>query len=138
MSIGSMPSYSCTTRGITVSVRAVFLEDQSDPERGSWVWAYQVTIANGGTETVQLLRRTWRITDARGRIQIVQGDGVVGEQPVLEPGETFEYTSGTPLETPSGIMAGAYHMAVTLTGEAFDAEIPGFSLDSPHTSRQVH
>ena len=133
-----MPKYATTTRDILVTVRAVFLEDQSDPEEGTWVWAYQVWIENHGNETVQLLRRTWRITDARGRIQTVQGDGVVGEQPVLEPGEAFEYTSGTPLETPSGIMAGTYHMIVTLTGEAFDVVIPAFSLDSPHQRRQLH
>jgi ApaG protein len=131
-------SFSSTTRGVRVSVTAVYLEDQSDPEGGSWVWAYQVRIMNGGREAVQLLRRTWHITDARGRVQVVQGDGVVGEQPVLEPGETFEYTSGTPLETPSGIMSGAYHMVVVLTDERFDVEIPAFSLDSPNQPRLVH
>jgi ApaG protein len=133
-----MPKYSATTRDIKVSVRAVYLEDQSDVQGGTWVWAYQVWIENQGSQTVQLLRRTWRITDARGRVQLVQGDGVIGEQPVLEPGEIFEYTSGTPLETPSGIMTGAYHMIATLTGEAFDVEIPAFSLDSPHQPRQLH
>ena len=121
-----------------MTVRAQFLADQSDPDQGSWVWAYQVRIENKGAETVQLLRRTWRITDARGRIQVVQGAGVVGEQPVLEPGDTFEYTSGTPLETPSGIMVGAYHMVVTLTQEPFDIDIPAFSLASPNLRRQVH
>ncbi len=131
-------SFSSTTRGIQVSVTAVYLEDQSDPDAGSWAWAYQVRITNGGREAVQLLRRTWHITDARGRVQVVQGDGVVGEQPVLEPGETFEYTSGTPLETPSGIMVGAYHMVVVLTRERFDVEIPAFSLDSPNQTRLVH
>ena len=133
-----MNSYQATTRGIEVSVRAVFLADQSDPESSTWVWAYQVRIVNRGTETVQLLRRTWRITDARGRLQVVQGDGVVGQQPVLEPGEAFEYTSGTPLETPSGIMAGEYHMVATVRGEAFDAEIPAFSLDTPGPERRLH
>ena len=118
-------SFSSTTRGIQVSVTAVYLEDQSDPDAGSWAWAYQVRIKNGGREAVQLLRRTWHITDARGRMQVVQGDGVVGEQPVLEPGETFEYTSGTPLETPSGIMVGAYHMVVVLTGERVRRRDPG-------------
>lgn len=130
--------YSATTRGIEVTVHAKFLADQSDPENGAWVWAYRVRIHNRGTETVQLLRRTWRITDARGRVQVVQGAGVVGEQPVLEPGELFEYTSGTPLETPSGIMVGAYHLVVVLTQEAFDAEVPAFSLDCPTANRQVH
>lgn len=133
-----MTGYQATTRGIEVSVRALFLEDQSDPDSSTWVWAYQVRIVNRGTETVQLLRRTWRITDARGRMQIVQGDGVVGEQPVLEPGEVFEYTSGTPLDTPSGIMAGEYHMVCTVRGEAFNAEIPAFSLDAPGQGRQIH
>ena len=130
--------YKATTRGIQVSVSAVFLEDQSDPDENAWVWAYQVRIENQGADTVQLLRRTWCITDARGRQQVVQGDGVVGVQPVLEPGESFEYTSGTPLETPSGIMSGAYHMVATLSGERFDAAIPAFSLDSPASRSQVH
>ena len=131
-------TYTATTRNIRVTVRPVFLEDQSDPDSATWVWAYQVQIENRGPETVQLLRRTWRITDAHGRIQVVQGDGVVGEQPVLEPGDGFEYTSGTPLETPSGIMEGAYHMQVTLTREAFDVQIPAFSLDSPSPGRRLH
>ena len=130
--------YCAITNGIEVTVRAVFLEDQSNPDAGSWVWAYQVRIANHGPETVRLMRRTWRITDARGRLQVVQGDGVVGEQPVLEPGESFEYTSGTPLGTPSGFMAGAYHMVATVSGRPFDAEIPAFSLDSPQQARQIH
>jgi ApaG protein len=113
-------------------VRAFYLADQSDPEQGRHVWAYRVRIANEGRETVQLLKRSWSITDGMGRTQQVHGDGVVGEQPVLEPGEVFEYTSGTPLATSSGFMRGQYHMVVTATGERFDAEIPAFSLDSPH------
>lgn len=131
-------NYTATTRGIEVTVHPVYLEDQSDPDVNEWVWAYQVRIENHGPETVQLLRRTWRITDARGRQQMVQGDGVIGVQPVLEPGEAFEYTSGTPLDTPSGIMVGAYHMIATLSGERFDAAIPAFSLDSPAMPRQLH
>jgi ApaG protein len=132
-------NYSTKTRSIRVSVRAFFLADQSEPERAHYVWAYRVTITNEGKETVQLLRRTWQITDGQGRTQQVHGEGVVGEQPVLEPGQNFEYTSGTPLTTPSGFMRGSYHMIVTATGEAFDVAIPAFSLDSPHqpTSR-VH
>jgi ApaG protein len=125
-------AYSATTRNIRVSVRAFYLTDQSDPEQAHYVWAYRVTIENQGQETVQLLRRTWLITDALGRTQQVNGAGVVGEQPVLEPGESFEYTSGTPLPTPSGFMRGTYHMVVGATGEAFDVAIPAFSLDSPH------
>lgn len=124
--------YSATTRGVRVSVRAFYLADQSDPDEGRHVWAYRVSIANEGREPVRLLRRTWLITDAMGRTTTVHGEGVVGEQPLLDPGEAFEYTSGTPLPTPSGIMRGAYHMVLPATGEAFDAEIPAFSLDSPH------
>ncbi len=130
--------YRQTTRGIRVSVRAFFLEDQSRPEAGQYVWAYKVTIENQGRETVQLVRRTWHITDARGRTQHVHGAGVVGEQPTLEPGESFEYTSGTPLGTPSGFMTGLYHMVVSDSGEAFDVAIPTFSLDSPHQAGGVH
>ncbi len=131
-------SYSAVTRGITVRVQPVYLADQSEPARGRHMWAYRVQIENGGRVAVQLLRRTWRITDAHGRVQQVHGEGVVGEQPTLEPGEAFEYTSGTPLETPSGFMEGEYHMVVSLSGEAFDVAIPAFSLDSPHGRGPVH
>ena len=130
--------YSKTTRGVRVTVRSFYLEDQSQPQENHYVWAYRVRIENRGRETVQLLRRTWEITDARGRTQHVHGAGVVGEQPTLEPGESFEYTSGTPLETPSGFMVGAYHMTVPASGELFDVAIPAFSLDSPHEVGQVH
>jgi ApaG protein len=130
--------YSRTTRDVRVSVRSFFLADQSQPEENHFVWAYKVTIENHGREAVQLLRRTWQITDARGRTQHVHGPGVVGEQPLLEPGETFEYTSGTPLDTPSGFMVGAYHMVVPSSGESFDVAIPAFSLDSPHQGGRVH
>ena len=131
-------AYRAVTDNVEVTVRTFFLEDQSDLERGPWVWAYQVRIANLGRETVQLLRRTWRITDAHGRMQIVQGAGVVGEQPVLEPGDAFEYTSGTPLETSSGFMIGTYHMVVTASGRAFDVAIPAFSLDCPGPPQKLH
>jgi ApaG protein len=130
--------YSKTTRGVCVSVRSFFLADQSHPDESHFVWAYRVKIENQGREAVQLLRRTWQITDARGRTQHVHGAGVVGEQPVLEPGESFEYTSGTPLDTPSGFMVGAYHMVVPSSGENFDVAIPAFSLDSPHQTGRVH
>ena len=130
--------YRAVTKGIEVTVRTYFLEDQSDVLSGPWAWAYQVRIANLGRETVQLLRRTWRITDAHGRMQIVQGAGVVGEQPVLEPGDAFEYTSGTPLETSSGFMTGLYHMVAMASGQEFDVVIPAFSLDSPGQATQVH
>jgi ApaG protein len=123
--------YSQTTRAIKISVRPMFLEDQSSPAENHFVWAYHVRIENTGGETVQLRNRHWRITDSFGRMQEVQGAGVVGEQPVLEPGESFEYTSGTPLTAPSGIMSGSYQMENT-RGEKFDVTIPAFSLDSPH------
>lgn len=130
--------YSRTTRSVCVSVRSFYLADQSQPDEHHYVWAYRVKIENKGSEPVQLLRRTWQITDARGRTQHVHGAGVVGEQPLLEPGEAFEYTSGTPLDTPSGFMVGAYHMVVPSSGENFDVAIPAFSLDSPHQSGRVH
>ena len=131
-------SYTAVTREIRVSVRAFYLDDQSDPARGQYVWAYRIEIANEGPSQVQLRKRTWMITDGQGRTQRVHGDGVVGEQPVLQPGEEFHYTSGTPLPTPSGFMKGLYHMQDTATGETFDVVIPAFSLDSPHGSGAVH
>ena len=130
--------YRQTTRGIRVTVRAFFLADQSEPDRGHYVWAYRVAIENAGAETVQLLKRTWHITDAMGRTQQVHGPGVVGEQPVIGPGEAFEYTSGTPLSTPSGFMHGQYHMVETDTAEPFDVAIPAFSLDSPYQNARLN
>jgi ApaG protein len=123
--------YSETTRSIKVTVEPFYLEDQSSPVENHYVWAYHVRIENGGRETVQLRSRYWKITDNRGHVQEVRGPGVVGEQPVLRPGESFEYTSGTPLPTPSGIMVGSYHME-TNGGESFAVRVPAFSLDSPH------
>lgn len=130
--------YALTTRGVMVTVRSFFLTDQSQPDENRFVWAYRVRIENQGSETVRLLERTWSITDARGRTQHVHGPGVIGEQPVLSPGQSFEYTSGTPLDTPSGFMTGAYHMVVPASGETFDVAIPAFSLDSPHQSGRIH
>ena len=130
--------YEETTRDVRVSVRSFFLSDQSRPEDNHFVWAYRVRIENQGETPVKLLRRTWHITDARGRTQHVHGPGVVGEQPLLGPGQSFEYTSGTPLETPSGFMVGTYHMTVPASGENFDVAVPAFSLDSPHQDGRVH
>ncbi|MDX2101437.1 MAG: Co2+/Mg2+ efflux protein ApaG [Alphaproteobacteria bacterium] len=129
--------YSKTTEGITVTVQPFYLAEQSSPDEGHYVWAYHVRIENGGRQTVQLKTRYWRITDAHGRVQEVRGAGVVGEQPVLDPGDFFEYTSGTPLSTPSGIMTGTYQMEAS-DGRQFDAEIPAFSLDSPHQSIRLN
>lgn len=130
--------YTTTTRAIEVTVKPFFLEDQSDPDENHYVWAYQVCIRNNGQETVQLMRRTWRIVDGRGQVIDVEGAGVIGEQPILEAGEMFEYTSGTPLSTPTGFMHGSYQMNATSSGEAFDVAIPAFSLDSPHGGGPIH
>ena len=135
---GEAGDYTTTTRGIKVSVRSFFLEDQSQPDDRQYLWAYRIRIENHGGETIRLLRRSWHITDAAGHVDHVQGEGVVGEQPQLGPGEAFEYTSGTPLSTPSGFMCGAYHMVATASGERFDVAIPAFSLDSPHQPGIVH
>ncbi len=129
--------YNATTRSIEITVKPMYLEDQSEPSSDHYVWAYWVRIENHGGETVQLCTRHWRITDAVGRVQEVHGDGVVGEQPVLHPGKSFEYTSGSPLSTPSGIMNGTYEME-TEAGVRFTVEIPAFSLDSPYQERQIH
>ena len=129
--------YAQTTAAIKVIVEPFYLEEQSAPEDNHFVWAYHVRIENNGQKTVQLMTRHWRITDSLGNTQEVKGDGVVGEQPVLIPGESFEYTSGTPLGTPSGIMVGTYQME-TESGDRFDVDIPAFSLDSPHQPGQVH
>ena len=129
--------YSAVTRQITVTVKPVYLEDQSSPRDNHFVWAYHVRIENRGGNTVQLRSRYWHITDALGRVQEVRGAGVVGEQPVLKPGQAFEYTSGTPLPTPSGIMTGTYQME-TEGGELFDIAIPAFSLDSPHQAARLN
>ena len=129
--------YEQTTRGIRVQVEPSFLEGQSEPDLGRYVWAYRVTIENGGAETVQLLSRHWRITDSRGRTREVQGSGVIGEQPVLAPGESFQYASGAPLETPSGFMTGTYTMRSD-AGERFEISIPMFALDSPYAAQRMH
>lgn len=129
--------FSEITRSIRVTVKPVYLDDQSSPDEGHFVWAYHVRIENEGGDVVQLLNRHWRITDAHGKTQEVRGPGVIGEQPVLAPGQSFEYTSGTPLPTPSGFMVGTYEM-VTRAGERFDVRIPMFSLDSPHQPSRVH
>lgn len=129
--------YQQTTRNISITVEPLYLEDQSSPDENYYVWAYNVKIENAGGETVQLRSRYWRITDARGRIDEVRGPGVVGEQPVLGPGDSFEYTSGTPLPTPSGFMVGTYQM-VAENGEEFDVAIPAFSLDCPYEARRLN
>jgi ApaG protein len=123
--------YSAITRSIRVSVVPEYLAHQSNPETGEHAWAYHISIENIGMEMVQLLSRHWRIIDAHGALQEVRGDGVVGQQPVIEPGHVFRYTSGVPLHTPSGIMQGSYELLNVNSGERFDIEVPAFSLDIP-------
>ena len=129
--------YTATTRAIQVTVQPRYLPDQSDPAKSQYVWAYKVRIENQGDVAVQLRSRHWKITDGLGRQQEVKGPGVIGKTPRLRPGEVFEYTSGTPLSTPSGFMGGTYQM-VSESGENFDIEIPTFSLDTPNESRQLN
>ncbi len=129
--------YTATTRNITVRVQPQFLAEQSDPVSDQYVWLYTINIENGGTEAVQLLNRHWIITNAVGHVEEVQGPGVIGEQPVLQPGDSFQYISGCPLRTPSGMMVGTYEM-VGPGDERFDIDIPAFSLDSPHQARQLN
>lgn len=129
--------YERITRGIRVAVKPAYLDDQSDPGEGQFLWSYTVVIENKGAETVQLLSRYWHITDALGHVQEVRAPGVVGAQPVLAPGQVFQYTSGCPLGTASGFMSGRYQMR-SASGEAFEAEIPAFVLESPYEHRQLH
>jgi ApaG protein len=129
--------YERMTRGIKVIVRPQYLDGQSKPEEGHYVWAYTITLENHGRDTVTLRTRYWKITDATGRVQEVRGAGVVGEQPTLRPGDTYQYSSGCPLKTASGIMVGAYQME-TVAGELFNVDIPAFSLDSPHDRPSIN
>ena len=129
--------YTAVTHGIQVTVLPEFLPDRSEPAQNRYVWAYTIEIANMGDREVQLVARHWTITDADGRVEEVRGLGVVGEQPVLQPGDSFRYTSGCPLATPSGIMVGSYQMQDD-TGRSFDVAIPAFSLDSPTEPRVLN
>src|SRR6201987_5105613 len=130
-------AYRAVTRQIEVTATPRFLPERSSPENGYFFWAYTITLTNRGGETVQLKTRHWRITDAQGRLQEVRGAGVVGQEPVLKPGEDFEYTSGVPLPTPSGFMTGSYGM-VTEAGMPFDIDIPAFSLDAAAAPRTLN
>lgn len=132
-----MSLYNCTTRRIKITAEPIFLDNESQPDEDYYVWAYTIVIKNTGKEVVQLLNRHWVITDGLGRVQEVRGAGVVGEQPILQPGDSFEYTSGTPLSTTTGIMVGIYEMT-TDAGEKFDVNVPAFSLDCPYAVHNVH
>lgn len=126
--------YSAVTRKIAVNVEPFYLEDQSEPSKNRYVWAYRITIDNQSDGRVKLLSRYWHITDGTGRVEEVRGPGVVGDQPELNPGDSYQYTSGCPLPTPSGIMVGRYTMRDE-KGDHFDVEIPAFSLDLPGNRR---
>ncbi|MCL4767334.1 MAG: Co2+/Mg2+ efflux protein ApaG [Hyphomicrobiaceae bacterium] len=129
--------YETVTRGIRVRVTPAYMEDQSTPEENYFFWMYTVVIENAGSDPVQLRSRIWQITDADGHTEEVRGPGVVGQTPVIPPGETFTYTSGCPLRTPQGIMVGAYQM-VNAQGDSFSVAIPAFSLDSPFARRNLN
>jgi ApaG protein len=126
--------YRATTNDIEVSVEPFFMPERSEPDESRYFWAYRVTIANQSETQVKLLSRYWRIVDARGKVEEVRGPGVVGEQPELSPGDSYQYTSGCPLTTPSGIMQGHYTMSDG-RGRTFDVQIPAFSLDLPEDNR---
>jgi len=130
-------AYTKVTKGIEVSVLPTYLANRSEPANDLFIWSYKVRIANNGNSTVTLRQRSWQITDANGHMETVRGEGVVGEQPTLKPGEVFEYTSGTPLATPSGIMMGSYDLEIEGGGWLI-AEIPAFSLDSPHEGASLN
>ena len=133
----SSSSYQATTRGIRVTVLPQYLATESDPDEQRYLWAYTISIENEGLETVQLRSRVWKITDETGHVEEVRGPGVVGQTPTLRPGEQFRYTSGCPLQTPSGIMVGSFQMT-SEDGELFDVAVPAFSLDSPEGRRVMN
>ena len=122
--------YTKITKNIRVSVKTDFLSDQSDVENKLWVWSYHILIENNGNNTVQLIDRYWKITDETGHVKEVNGSGVIGRQPSIKPGESFEYSSGTPLNKPSGFMFGNYKM-INEKNESFFIDVPIFSLDIP-------
>jgi ApaG protein len=129
--------YQQATQNIVITVTPEFLDHQSEPDQSRFVWAYTIRVENNGSQTVQLLTRHWIITDGLGHRQDVKGDGVVGEQPTLKPGDSFEYRSGCPLATPSGMMSGSYGM-ISAAGTKFEVSIPAFSLDSPYDARVLN
>ena len=127
ISVRSLFPHSATTRGVTVLVSVSYLADQSEPDRNRWFWAYHVRLENETGQTVQLISREWKISDGNGAIHEVRGEGVVGEQPIIEPGGSFDYVSGCPLGTASGTMEGCYHM-IAADGSSFVVAIPRFPL----------
>jgi ApaG protein len=130
--------YEQETAGLVVRVEPQFLPEESAPDENRFVWSYTIEIENRSPASVQLLSRYWQITDENGHTQEVRGSGVIGQQPVIEPGESFRYTSAAPLAAPSGVMLGAYSMQRVENGEAFDIAVPAFALDSPHQARMLN
>ncbi len=128
--MGALFPDAATTETVTVRVSVSYLAEQSEPGRGRWFWAYHIRIENGGDTPVQLLTRHWIITDGRGARHTVEGEGVVGEQPVIQPGASYDYVSGCPLATPNGSMQGSYRM-VAADGRTFEVAIPRFTLMAP-------
>ena len=129
--------YKKTTDNITVNVYPLFLDDQSSPENSTYMWAYYIRIENESKESIQITKRHWKIIDSSGHIQEVNGDGVVGEKPIIEPKKIYEYASGVPLKTPSGFMEG-YYVAECENGETFNVLVPAFSLDSPFDNKKYN
>ncbi|MDK1493327.1 Co2+/Mg2+ efflux protein ApaG [Sinorhizobium sp. 7-81] len=129
--------YRALTRDIEVTVEPYYLEEQSDPDDSRYVWGYRIVISNHSDISVRLMTRYWHITDENGQVDEVSGPGVIGEQPLLNPGDTYEYSSGCPLDTPSGVMFGHYSMEAE-GGETFNVAIPAFSLDSPGLVRTLN
>lgn len=129
--------YRAVTRDIEVTAEPFYLEDQSEPDENRYVWGYRITIANNSSQTVKLRSRYWQITDGHGRVEEVQGAGVIGEQPTLNPGDSYQYSSGCPLTTTSGVMVGRYQMQAS-DGNVFEVDIPAFSLDIPETRRTLN
>lgn len=134
---GTKRMYRKTTHNIEVEVEPFYLPQRSNPDDGQYVWGYRVTIANNSEKFIKVMSRYWHITDAMGRVEEVRGAGVVGEQPELNPGDTFQYSSGCPLRTTSGIMVGHYTVQDN-DGESFDIDIPAFSLDLPDVRHSVN
>lgn len=130
--------YEQETAGLVVRVDPQFMPDESAPDENRYVWSYTIEIENRSPGSVQLVSRFWRITDENGHTQEVRGPGVIGQQPVIEPGKSFRYTSAAPLAAPSGVMLGAYSMQRVENGEAFDIAVPAFALDSPHQARMLN
>jgi ApaG protein len=129
--------YKKTTDDITVSVYPIFLDDQSSPEKSNYMWAYYIRIENNSEKIIQITNRYWKIIDSCGHVQEVNGEGVVGEKPIIDPKSMYEYASGVPLTTPSGFMEGHY-VAECENGETFNVLVPAFSLDSPFDNKKYN